>query len=243
MEHATNHQRHRVFKASLYSELGRIGKALASPQRLELLDLLGQGEWIVEDLAREAALSLANTSRHLQVLRQARLVEARKAGRFVYYRLADAVVFDLWRTLRVTGERQLAEVERLLSIYQRDPATLEPLTRSELRIRLSAGKVIALDVRPAGEFAQGHITGALSIPFDQLEARLAELTSDREIVAYCRGPYCLFAHDALDLLNVHGYQARQLKDGYSEWRAAQLPVASGVASAMGATQRGDGGAR
>ena len=216
---------HRAFKESLYGELGRIGKALASPQRLELLDLLSQGEWAVEDLAHEAALTVANTSRHLQVLRQARLVESRKAGLYVYYRLADDAVFDLWAALRVTGERQLAEVERLLALYQRDPSALEPLTREALRARLASGVVIALDVRPAREFAQVHIAGALSIPYDQLDARLAELPADREIVAYCRGPYCLFAHDALALLTAHGYRARRLLDGYSDWRAAGLPVA------------------
>ncbi len=219
---------HRAFKGRLYAELGRIGKALASPQRLELFDLLSQGEWTVEDLAREATLTPANTSRHLQVLRQARLVETRKVGLYVYYRLADAVVFDLWRTLRLTGERQLAEIERLLALYQGEPAALEPLTREALRARLAAGEVVALDVRSAAEYAQGHIAGALSIPYDQIESRLAELPANREIVAYCRGPYCLFAHDALALLTARGYRARRLEDGYPEWRAAQLPVASGA---------------
>lgn len=215
----------RAFKDRLYGELGRVGKALASPQRLELLDLLSQGEWSVEDLAHEAALTVANASRHLQVLRQARLVESRKAGLYVYYRLADDTVYDLWRALRATGERQIAEVERLLALYQSDASALEPLTREALRARLAAGEVIALDVRPEREFAQGHIAGALSIPYDQLEARLAELPADREIVAYCRGPYCLFAHDALELLVARGYRARRLRDGYSDWRAARLPVA------------------
>ncbi len=215
---------HRAFKDSLYGELSRIGKALASPQRLELLDLLSQGEWSVEDLAREAALTVANASRHLQVLRQARLVESRKAGLYVYYRLAEDTVFDLWRALRATGERQLAEVERLLALYQSDASELEPLTRETLRARLEAGEVIALDVRPTREFAQGHIAGALSIPYDQLEARLAELPADREIVAYCRGSYCLFAHDALEMLVARGYNARRLQDGYADWRAARLPV-------------------
>ncbi|HEX9038971.1 MAG TPA: metalloregulator ArsR/SmtB family transcription factor [Ktedonobacterales bacterium] len=214
---------HRAFKDSLYSELGRIGKALASPQRLELLDLLSQGEWNVEDLASEAALTVANASRHLQVLRQARLVESRKVGLYVFYRLADDAVFDLWRALRVTGERQLAEVERLLALYQRDPTALEPLTREALRARLAAGDAIALDVRPAREFARGHIAGALSIPYDELEARLAELPGDREIVAYCRGPYCLFAHDTLELLTARGYRANRLLEGYASWRAAGLP--------------------
>lgn len=234
---SSNHAKHRAFKAGVYGELERIGKALSSSQRLEMLDLLGQGEWTVEDLAHETTLSVANTSRHLQVLRQARLVEARKAGLYVYYRLAGDSVFDLWRSLRATGERQLAEVERLLNLYQRDPEALEPLTRETLRARLAAGEVIALDVRPAAEFAQGHIAGALSIPYDQLELRLAELPADREIVAYCRGPYCLFAHDALQALNARGYRARRLRDGYPDWRAAGLPVASG--SSAGASAHAD----
>ena len=216
---------HREFKDQLYAQFARIGKALASPQRLELLDLLSQGEWTVEDLAREATLSVANTSRHLQVLRHARLVETRKAGLYVYYRLAGEVVFDLWRALRTAGERQLAEVERLLALFQNDPAALEPLTREELRVRLAANAVVALDVRPLAEYTQGHIADAISIPFDQLEARLAELPADCEIVAYCRGPYCLFAHDALALLTARGYRARRLEEGYPEWRAAMLPVA------------------
>jgi rhodanese-related sulfurtransferase len=218
---------HRAFKDSLYGELGRMGKALASPQRLELLDLLSQGEWSVEDLAREAALTVANASRHLQVLRQARLVESRKSGLFVHYRIADDSVFDLWGALRVAGERRLAEVERLLILYQQDPDALQPVTREELRARLAAGEVIALDVRPAREFAQGHISGARSIPWDQLEVRLAELPLDREIVAYCRGPYCLFAHDAVSLLDARGYHASRLSDGYSDWRGAGLPVMEG----------------
>lgn len=217
---------HRVFKDSLYGELARIGKALASPQRLELLDLLSQGEWTVDDLAREAALSVANTSRHLQVLRQARLAERRKTGLFARYSLADGAVADLWRALRGTGERQLAEVERLLALFQREPAALKPLTRQELHARLAAGDIIALDVRPAPEYARGHIAGAISIPYDQLEARLAELPAGREIVAYCRGPYCLFAHDALTILTARGYQANRLRDGFSDWRAAGLPVSA-----------------
>ena len=162
-------------------------------------------------------------------------METRKAGLYVYYRLAGEVVFDLWRALRTAGERQLAEVERLLALYQRDPAALEPLTREELRARLAADEVMALDVRPLAEYAQGHIADALSIPFDQLEARLAELPADREIVAYCRGPYCLFAHDALALLTARGYRARRLEEGYPEWRAARLPVATGAAATSGET--------
>lgn len=220
--------RHREFKDPLYEEFARIGKALASPQRLELLDLLAQGERNVETLAREASLSVANASQHLQALRQARLVETRKQGLHVYYHLADPAVWELWRALQVVGERRLAEIDRLVALYVRDPAELEPITRDALKARLAAGEVIALDVRPAEEYRQGHIAGARSLPLEELETRLAELPKDREIVAYCRGPYCLFSREAVETLAVHGYRARRLEGGYPEWRAA------GLASSVGA---------
>ena len=215
---------HRMFKQDLYSEFARIGKALASAQRLELLDLLGQGERTVEDLASEASLSIANASQHLQVLRQARLVEARKAGLYVYYRLADQSVFALWRALRAVGAQQLAEIDRVVALYLHSPEHLEPLSREELRARLAADAVIVLDVRPALEYRQGHIAGARSIPITELEARLAELPASQEIVAYCRGPYCLFSNEAVALLTARGYHARRLMEGYPEWRAAGLPI-------------------
>lgn len=219
---------HRAFKEQLYAQFARVGKALASPQRLELLDLLTQGERTVEALASEAALSLANTSQHLQVLRQAHLVEARKAGLHVYYRVADDTVYELWRTLRSVGERQLAEVDRLLTQYQRQPETLEPLSRDELRTRMAAGDVFVIDVRPEAEYRQGHIAGAVSLPLEELEARLADLPADQEVVAYCRGPYCLFSREAVMALTARGYRARRLVEGYPEWRAAGLPVATGA---------------
>lgn len=221
---------HRAFKDQLYAQFARIGKALASPQRLELLDLLTQGERTVDALATEAALSVANTSQHLQVLRQAHLVDARKAGLYVYYRLADEAVFDLWCALRSAGERQLAEIDRLLALYQHHPETLEPLSREGLRVRLAAGEVLVLDVRPAEEYRQGHIAGAVSVPVDELEARLAELPTGQEIVAYCRGPYCLFSHEAVATLTARGYRARRLVEGYPEWRIAGLPIVVGAAA-------------
>jgi rhodanese-related sulfurtransferase len=220
---------HRAFKAQLYEQFARLGKALASPQRLELLDLLTQGERTVEDLAQEASLSVANASQHLRVLYQARLVDTRKAGLYVYYRLADPAVFEVWRALRALGERQLAEIDRLVALYLRAPERLEPLSREELRARLAAGDVLVLDVRPALEYRQGHIAGARSIPITELEARLAELSPTQEIVAYCRGPYCLFSDEAVALLTAHGYRARRLMDGYPEWRAAGLPVEADAA--------------
>lgn len=219
---------HRELKDQLYAQFARIGKALASPQRLELLDLLAQGERPVEQLAQEAALSFANASQHLQVLRQARLVETRKVGLYVYYRLADPAVFALWRALRVVGERQYAEIDRLVQTYLHRPEHLEPISSEELRARLAIGDVLVLDVRPEVEYRQGHILGARSMPLDELEARLAQLPHDREVVAYCRGPYCLFSHEAVQLLAQHGFRARRLEDGFPEWYDAKLPVALGA---------------
>jgi rhodanese-related sulfurtransferase len=215
---------HRDFKDRLYAQFARIGKALASPQRLELLDLLGQGERTVEDLAREAALSIANASQHLRMLREARLVESRKAGLYVYYRLADPSVFALWRALRTVSETQLAEVDRLVDIYMHHPQDLEPISRADLVRRLADGDAILLDVRPALEYQHGHIAGARSIPIEQMGTQVRELDPAREIVAYCRGPYCLFADEAVTLLRAHGFTARRYAEGYPEWAAAGLPI-------------------
>jgi rhodanese-related sulfurtransferase len=215
---------HREFKDQLYAEFARIGKALASPQRLELLDLLAQGERSVEDLAREAALTVANASQHLHILRAARLVESRKEGLYVYYRLADPAVFALWRALREVGERQLAEIDRLVETYMRHPDHFEPLSRDDLTQRLTEGNAILVDVRPALEYQQGHIAGARSIPVEQMAARLGELKPDQEVVAYCRGPYCVFADEAVALLRERGFTARRYVEGYPEWAAAGLPV-------------------
>ena len=221
---------HREFKDQLYTEFARIGKALASPQRLELLDLLAQGERTVEDLAGEAALMVANASQHLHVLRSARLVESRKEGLYVYYRLADPAVYTLWRALREVGERRLAEIDRLVETYMRDPGRLEPLSRGDLVRRLEEGDAILLDVRPALEYQQGHIAGAYSIPVEQMAARLDELNPSQEVVAYCRGPYCVFADEAVALLQSRGFTARRYVEGYPEWAAAGLPIERGPAN-------------
>ncbi|MBI4505927.1 MAG: metalloregulator ArsR/SmtB family transcription factor [Chloroflexi bacterium] len=218
----------RAFKDRLYGELAAIGKALANGHRLELLDLLAQGDRSVEDLAREAALSVANASAHLQVLRRARLVDADKRGLHVIYRLAAPGVFDLWRRLRDLGGVRLAEIERLVATYLGDREALEAVDKDELRRRLGEGRVAVVDVRPVVEYRQGHILGARSVPLAELERRLAELPRDREIVAYCRGPYCVFADEAVRLLRQHGFRARRLTDGFPEWRAAGYPIASGA---------------
>jgi rhodanese-related sulfurtransferase len=216
----------RAFKASLYRQFARLGKALASPARLELLDLLAQGERSVEELSQEADLTIANASAHLQALSRAQLVASRKAGLRVYYRLADPSVFQLWVALRTAGERQLTEIDRLVAIYFQDRQTLQPVSREELQQRLSGGETIVLDVRPVLEYQQGHIIGARSMPVDELEQRLAELEAHRQIVAYCRGPYCVFADEAVTLLRAHGFHAERYAEGYPDWAAAGLPVAS-----------------
>lgn len=216
----------RTFKSRLYAEFALIGKALANPHRLELLDLLGQGERTVEELANEADLTFTNTSAHLQVLRRARLLEADKRGLNVVYRLADQEVFRLWQTLRDIGSGRLAEVDRLVKTYFNDRSSLEAVGKDELIQRLSDDCVIVVDVRPEVEYRQGHIAGARSAPLNQLEQMLAELPRDCDIVAYCRGPYCVLADEAVNLLRRHGFRVRRLTEGFPEWRAAGYPVAA-----------------
>jgi rhodanese-related sulfurtransferase len=214
----------RVFKDNLYAEFAVLGKALANPHRLELLDLLAQGERSVEELAKEAALSLANASSHLQVLRQARLVEADKRGLNVIYRLAAPEIFQLWRTLRDVGSARLAEIDRLVANYFTDRDEFEAVDKEELLRLIFDEAIIVIDVRPELEYEQGHIPAARSVPVENLERRLAELARDVEIVAYCRGPYCVYSDQAIRLLHRHGFRARRLSEGFPEWRAAGYPV-------------------
>jgi len=215
---------HRRPKDRLYGQLARIGKAAASPRRLELLEILAQGERVVETLARETGLSIANTSHHLRVLRESRLVEARKAGLYVFYRLTEPGVYDLARLIRALAERHLSEVGALVETYFTERDHLEPVAREDLLDRVRAGTVIVLDVRPAEEYRAGHIPGAVSIPMDALGKRIRKLPADMEFVAYCRGPYCVLAFEAVELLRKRGRQARRLADGFPEWRAAGLPI-------------------
>jgi rhodanese-related sulfurtransferase len=217
----------RRFKEQVYGLVARIGKAADSPRRLEILEVLAQGPRTVEALAAETALSVANASRHLQVLRQAGLVEGRKQGLFVGYRLADPEVFELLRMLRVIAERRLGDVERLLRTYLSARDELEPVGRQELLERLRAGSVVLLDVRPCEEYEAGHIAGAVSVPLRELPRRLRRLPARKEVVAYCRGPYCLMAFDAVRMLRERGRRARRLVEGFPEWRAAGLPVEDG----------------
>jgi rhodanese-related sulfurtransferase/DNA-binding transcriptional ArsR family regulator len=216
--------KHREFKDRLYAELGRIARAIDSPRRLELIDLLAQGERSVEALAGEAALSIANTSRHLQILRGARLVESRKEGLRVYYRLAEPEVFDVLRAVRALAQRRIADLDRLVQAYFGSRDDLEAIPREELLRRVREGRVVVVDVRPPEEYRAGHVAGALSIPVDEIDRRLSELPARKEIVAYCRGPYCVMAYDAVTRLRARGRRARRLVDGFPEWRAAGLPV-------------------
>jgi rhodanese-related sulfurtransferase/DNA-binding transcriptional ArsR family regulator len=219
-----NSRSKRDFKDRLYAEFARIGKAMASPHRLEVLEVLAQGERTVESLATETGLSVANASRHLQQLRQAQLVQSRRDGLFVHYRLAGPEVVALVLALRHVGEQHLAEIDRVVRDFLGERADFEPVTPSELAQLMNRGEVVLLDVRPAQEYASGHIAGALSVPVADLEGRIGELPPDAEYVAYCRGPYCVFADEAVALLRSKGLKASRLSEGYPEWQLAGRPV-------------------
>jgi len=220
---------HRDFKDRLYAQFARIGKALGSPHRIEMLELLAQGERTVDSLATEIGLSIANASQHLQALRQASLVESRKEGLFVYYRLADPAVSDLGFAVRRVAERRLAELEQLVRAHFGDRSRPEPVKMEELLERARSSEVIILDARPASEYQAAHIAGAISVPIDELQDRLRSLPKDKEYVAYCRGPYCVYADRAVAMLLTSRRRARRLMGGLPEWRAAGFPVNSGEA--------------
>jgi rhodanese-related sulfurtransferase len=215
---------HREFKDRLFGQFARVGKALASPRRLEIVDLLAQGERTVEEIARETAMSVASASQHLQALKAARMVEVRREGLYAHYQLADEDVFRTWQAIRALAESRLAEVDGVVEAYLVDRDALEAVDATELMERLTVGSVLVLDVRPEEEYRAGHIPGALSVPLHTLEAALQTLPRDREIVAYCRGPYCVFSDEAVALLRSRGYRARRLRQGLPEWRSAGMPV-------------------
>ncbi|HEV8320324.1 MAG TPA: metalloregulator ArsR/SmtB family transcription factor [Myxococcota bacterium] len=215
----------RVFKDRLYGQFARIGKALSSAHRLELLELLAQGDRTVEALATETGLSMANASQHLQALRAAGLVENEKRGLFVHYRLSDPSVFEVSRALRTVAERRLADLQRLVRDHFGDRSDPEPVSMEELLDRARSGRVVILDTRPATEYDSGHIAGALSVPIGELKQRLKQLPKGKEFVAYCRGPYCVYADRAVELLRANGRRARRLSAGFPEWKATGLPVA------------------
>lgn len=216
--------RNRKFKDAIYEQFARIGSAVSSPRRLELLDLLSQSPRTVEALAEECGQSMANTSRHLQILKGARLVEARKQGLHVTYRLAGLDVCEFFRSMRTLAGTQLADIDRIVADFFQGREDMEAVDKDDLIKRVLDGSVIVLDLRPAEEYRAGHIPGARSIPLKELVKHLSDLPEDREIVAYCRGPYCVLAVEAVELLRSRGYRAVRLEDGVPEWRARGLPV-------------------
>lgn len=220
---------HRPDKDALYDALASVAKALGNGRRAEIVDVLAQGERRVEDLAREIDQSVANTSQHLQVLLRTSLVTTRRVGTRVYYSLASDQVAALWPALRQVAARHVSEVDELAAAYLGDRAGLASIGRAELVERLRAGDVVVLDVRPAAEFTAGHLPDAVNVPPNELVQRLGALPAGQQVVAYCRGPYCVYADDAVRLLVSAGHDARRLVDGYPEWAAAGLPVAAGGA--------------
>jgi rhodanese-related sulfurtransferase len=216
----------RSFKNALFEQFARIGKALASGRRLEILELLGQGERTVEAISQQTDMSVASASQHLQVLKAAQLVEVRRNGLYARYRLADERVFQLWQALRELAEVRLSDVERVMNTFLKQRGSMSPITAEELLRKLRDKSVMVLDVRPAVEYASGHIAGARSIPLHELRRKLKALPKRREIVAYCRGPYCVLADEAVAILRAQGLRARRLQEGFPDWKVRGLPVQS-----------------
>ena len=212
------------FKRDLFGQFARIGKALSNGKRLEMLEFLAQGERSVEQLAHLTGLAVANTSQHLQQLRQVGMVTARKEGLYVYYRVAGDGIVRLLAALHAVGEEHVADVDRLVKLFLDSKDNLEPVPAKELWQRVKQGLVTVLDVRPPEEYAQGHIRGAINVPVTELKKRLHQIPAGQEVVAYCRGPYCLLAYEAVQVLRKNGIEARRLEDGYPEWKSAGLPV-------------------
>jgi ArsR family transcriptional regulator len=214
-------------KHAVFAQFAAIAKTLGHSHRLELLELLAQGERTVEVLAEQTGLSVANTSQHLQQLRRAGLLKSRRQGKFVYYMLVDDGILDVLGALRRIAERNVADVERVVRSYYNKLDELEPVSRKQLQKMIRERAVTVLDVRPPDEFALGHVPGAMNIPLRALKKRLAEINPDQEIVAYCRGAYCVWSFEAVALLRARGFKVRRLEEGLPEWRAAGLPIIVG----------------
>jgi rhodanese-related sulfurtransferase len=218
----------REFKNKVYEELAKITKALANPHRLEIIELLAQGEFSVEQIASQTSLSVANASQHLQVLKASQLVELTRQGNFIYYRLANANVFKAWKALRELGVERIASIEKLVRDFRQSKFKFESVTIDELIKKIESGKITILDVRPEAEFNSGHIANAVSIPIDQLPKRLKELPKRNEIITYCRGPFCVYADEAVALLNKAGYKAIRLEEGFPDWQLEGLPIETSI---------------
>lgn len=214
----------RTFKDKVYTELARITKAMANPHRLEIIELLAQGDFSVEQIATQTNLSVANASQHLQVLKTAQLVDITRQGNFIHYRLANVNVFKTWKALRELGVEQIATVEKLVKDFRQSRFTFESITIDELVEKLKHEKVTLVDVRPESEYHKGHIANALSIPIDQLKDRLKELPKKNQIIAYCRGPFCVFADEAVAMLTEAGYKVNRLEEGFPDWQLEGLPI-------------------
>lgn len=214
----------RTFKNKVYQQLANIVKAMSNPHRLEILELLAQGQFSVAEIAEETDITGANASQHLQVLKQVQLVETRRDGNHVYYRLAGQSVYKAWKALRDLGIERVAEIERVMNQFRESRKSLETLSSKELAEKMKHEDITIIDVRPKHEFDEGHIAGALNIPVEDLPDKMEELSKDQEVVAYCRGPFCVFADDAVELLRERGFNAKRLDEGYPEWMLDELPV-------------------
>lgn len=214
----------REFKEKVYSELAGLAKALSHPFRLQIIDLLAQGSRTVEEIATQIDISIANTSQHLQVLKGANLVNVQKEGHYVHYRLSDERVYAVWQSLRALGMDRLAEIERTLKDFRKQKSSFQSVSIDELLNKVSEDQVVILDVRPEKEFKAGHIPHAISVPIDQLAQKLADLPQGKEIVVYCRGPFCVFADEAVQLLSQQGIQASRLEEGFPDWKSRHLPI-------------------
>jgi rhodanese-related sulfurtransferase len=216
----------RTYKNKVYQELAKVMKALSNPHRLEILELLAQGDFSVAAIAEETDISGANASQHLQVLKQVQLVDTRREGNHVFYRLVGQSVYKAWKALRDLGIERIAEIERVIRDFRESRKSLETLSSSELAKKMKQEDVTIIDVRPKQEFNKGHIAGALNIPVEELSDKLNDLPEDQEIIAYCRGPFCVFADDAVELLNQKGFNAKRLDEGFPEWKLEDLPAES-----------------
>jgi len=215
----------RIFKEKVYSLLAKMIQAMANPRRLEIIDLLGQGEKSVDQLAKETHMAVANASQHLQVLKGANLVDIRREGNFIYYRLAHEEIFKSWQTMRQLGMERIAEMEKIIKAFREKRNVLEEVRIHELVSRLNSRNIVLLDVRPEDEYNKGHIPDAINIPFDELTSQLKKLSKNKEYVAYCRGPFCVFADDAVSMLIKKGFRAKRLAEGFPDWKLKGLPVA------------------
>jgi rhodanese-related sulfurtransferase len=214
------------FKDKVYDELAKITKALANPHRLEIIELLAQGDYPVEQISTQTNLTVANASQHLQVLKTAQLVDITRNGNFIYYRLANTNVYKAWKALRELGVERIASIEKLVREFKQSKFKFESVTIEELIKKIESGKITIVDVRPETEYRKGHIANSVSMPFGQLSDRLKELPKRNEIIAYCRGPFCVFADEAVAILTKAGYKAKRLEEGFPDWAIRGLPVES-----------------